>query len=370
MASTGRTTRSGGTRRSRIVALMTMSPVRDSLVLGSPDALVAALPYLIGFTPHESLVALWIAAGQIQLTQRLDLAGWSADPGAWEEALWGHPCARTSDSVVAVAATKGELPSGLLASVRAAATQRGTALLDVLILDRGRWRSALCHDDHCCPAVGRLVDPRVHAEVAAEFTIMGAAPSSDRQALVASLARDDVAVKRVASVLDAAQAPTTRSRSRLESWRDDTIELILARLSPSTEAITNPPLDADDACVVVGLSDVRVRDTVLWHLAATDPDGLQHALRELTRLLRAAPDPVVAPVATTCAVVAWLLGDGARAGIAVDRALATAPDYTLALLVAHSLAAGLPPGSWRAAMASVTLDECRNGQANGRRKAG
>jgi len=78
-------------------------------------------------------------------------------------------------------------------------------------------------------------------------------------------------------------------------------------------------------------------------------------------VLRSAPDGHVAPVASCAAIVAWLLGDGARAHIAVDRARHDDAGYSLALLLAASLTAGLPPAAWRESMAALTRDDCRHG---------
>lgn len=36
-----------------------------------------------------------------------------------------------------------------------AATKLGAGLLDVLVVQHGRWRSLLCQDAACCPAEGR-----------------------------------------------------------------------------------------------------------------------------------------------------------------------------------------------------------------------
>ena len=47
--------------------------------------------------------------------------------------------------------------------------------------------------------------------------------------------------------------------------------------------------------------------------------------------------------------------------MAVDRALADDPDYSLAALVATSLRAGLAPTAWREVMAALPRDECRHG---------
>ena len=69
----------------------------------------------------------------------------------------------------------------------------------------------------------------------------------------------------------------------------------------------------------------------------------------------------MAPVASCAAIVAWLLGDGARAQIAVERARRDDGEYSLALLLAASLRAGLPPDAWRESMAALTRDDCRHG---------
>lgn len=61
-----------------------------------------------------------------------------------------------------------------------------------------------------------------------------------------------------------------------------------------------------------------------------------------------APRGAHPPALTLLAVLAWWEGDGARAGILVDRALDADPEYRLALLVDQALRAGMPPGWARA----------------------
>ena len=75
-----------------------------------------------------------------------------------------------------------------------------------------------------------------------------------------------------------------------------------------------------------------------------------------------APEGHVAPAATTLAIVHWMGGDGARASVALDRALADDPGYSLGVMVHTALGSGLPPQAWRESMASLSRDECRYGQ--------
>jgi hypothetical protein len=361
---------------------MTTSPVRNSLLLSSPDAIVAALPYLVGFVPRESLTAVWIAGRRIILTQRLDLEGRTADARAWTDVLWEHPAARAADQLIAVISTASEPSADLVGQLRDTSTHRVVQLRDVLVAHEGRWRSALCADRLCCPEQGRALDPRIQAEVAAEFTVMGAAPLPGREDVVRSLARDTAAAARVARLMGPRAGSPSRGRRAIEEWRDASIDVILARLLPgdrpgridSGVPDGNVPdadiPDAEVARIVRGMADVRVRDTVLWHLASKDSGSLQHCLGVLATCVRAAPDGYEAPIATACAVSAWLLGDGARAAIAVQRALQARPEYTLAQLVACSLGSGLPPATWRSAMQTVTLEECRHGTNHVEQRAG
>ena len=59
---------------------------------------------------------------------------------------------------------------------------------------------------------------------------------------------------------------------------------------------------------------------------------------------RAQPGYVAAP-ASLLAFTAWQCGDGALANIALDRALADAPGYSMALLLQAALDAGMPPST-------------------------
>jgi hypothetical protein len=66
-------------------------------------------------------------------------------------------------------------------------------------------------------------------------------------------------------------------------------------------------------------------------------------LSRLEAVCRMTPAAHAAPVLSLLAALAWWCGDGARAGIAADRALALEPDNTLAGLVRQSLDHGVRP---------------------------
>ncbi|HVB27666.1 MAG TPA: DUF4192 family protein, partial [Mycobacteriales bacterium] len=97
--------------------------------------------------------------------------------------------------------------------------------------------------------------------------------------------------------------------------------------------------------VLVGLTDVAVRDALILCAVLSGAEALVIRLAAaLTR--RAAPGFVAAP-ASVLAAAAYLVGDGALANVALDRALADDPGYPLAGLLGRALALALPPDRLR-----------------------
>jgi hypothetical protein len=337
------------------------APALDQLVLRSPDALVAAVPYLLGFHPRESAVAVWLQARRIALTQRLDLPGTPADHQAWLSAMWHHPMSEAADELILVVASTQPADPALVALVLDRAAHAGIEVRDALRIDGGRWWSLLCIDEGCCPPEGREVEAATASAVAAEFTVIGRAPLAAREDLETSLGPVADEVAAVAAALDA--LPGMPIGATREPWRDARIVSALGFLDygPDQGRTADACRPGEVAELVCGLADVRVRDTVLWEVSHADPGRLDTVLERLSCALRAAPPGHVAPVGSCAAIVAWLMGDGARARIAIDRARRDDAEYSLALLLAASLEAGLPPGAWRESMAGLSRDQCRHG---------
>jgi hypothetical protein len=74
-----------------------------------------------------------------------------------------------------------------------------------------------------------------------------------------------------------------------------------------------------------------------------DPGHRDMYLRLWTDLTRRARPGYVAPAAALLAFAAWQCGDGALANIALDRALADDPWYSMAQLLRQVIDAGVPP---------------------------
>lgn len=335
-------------------------PPSPATILRSPDHLLAAMPFLLGFHPEASLVLVWLRGGTVALTQRVDLPVAHAsrlDPGtarAWVGEVLrpaSHAQAGTLIAVLVPEEAAGAEPGDwtpLLDELARQAHAAGIAMLDLLVACDDEWWPVDLADPTAAQA--RVLDPQIAAEVREDFITAGWTHAGSRVDLERDLAPDEASRSAVQAVMHVGPRPG----AELESWRDAT----LARLGAALEegAGDDPEVLAE---LVVGLADVRVRDCILWRLVHADE--LAPAMRLLTRAMVAAPDGHRAPVATVTGVTAWLLGDGVRASMCIDRALADDDDYGLAVLVGTALANGLPPQSWRQSLDQLTFEACRHG---------
>ncbi|MCX6433893.1 MAG: DUF4192 family protein, partial [Actinobacteria bacterium] len=116
----------------------------EALTLRSPDALLAAVPYLLGFRPTESAVVVWLRGGRIQLTQRLDLPTHESDLPGWRAAMWTHAAAAGAEEIVVVLATQRADLDWIRDAIRVDADDRGIEIRDALRTAGDRWWSLLC----------------------------------------------------------------------------------------------------------------------------------------------------------------------------------------------------------------------------------
>ena len=123
------------------------------------------------------------------------------------------------------------------------------------------------------------------------------------------------------------------------------------------------------AWVTVALRELRVRDDAWARMLPEHGSAHTRLWTDLTRL--AQPGYVAAP-ASLLAFVAWQQGDGALANIALDRALADSPRYSMAKLLRRALDSGAPPSMARLPMTpeevAASYDAQEAGAESGRPK--
>ncbi|WNB84451.1 DUF4192 family protein [Cellulomonas sp. ATA003] len=299
-------------------------------------------------------------------------------------AVGAEACSHVRSSDGATAEAPGETPTAVQVFRAAAAAFLGDVA--VWVVAPSGYLSLDCVDADCCPPGGRPLRDLESTEVGAHMVLAGAMVADSREALVpdvpaSAAARRNAtraAARRLARrVVAEEQGPAAVARWRgdgLLAWRQEVDEVRRGGRGPDAAALGR---------LAAVLADVPVRDAVLLTLVAgagdlperslhpsaagpggvgvevaqvlgavvsprdgvpPDPDLHVPAARVLELVVSHAAGPSRAPALTLLGLLAWWSGDGARAGVLLDRALAVDPSYRLAHLLGDALAAGLAPG--------------------------
>ena len=307
--------------------------------LSNPSELIAAVPHLLGFHPHDSVVLLALHGKSLGLTLRTDLVADDEAPRLAKQLL--TPISRQRPTGVALVVIGGEgIPDGdlphraLVTAIDDVLTGAGLPVVHAAwtteTTSGALWR---CYDDPLC--AGTVADPAI-SPLAAATVAAGAVTFGSREELAKLLAPEDpAALQRRAALLDAADAEHPMS-ARIVGQR-------LAQLTAlhRAAAVADPELsDSIVAEVVSALCDHRVRDACLpWCTGS----GAAAAERLWLALVRATPAPERAEPAALLALTAYLRGDGALASVALESALRACPHHSLSGLLRAALDGGLPP---------------------------
>jgi hypothetical protein len=310
----------------------------NSLTLRSPADVLAAVPYLLGFHPTNSVVLLAQRGKRVIFQARTDAP--EPDEIASLARYLAAIAARQSPTAVIII---GYGPAGPIAAaldaLRIAVEALGLPVLESLRVHEGRYWSLTCSEPRCCPFEGVPFDPAA-TPVAAAATFEGMVALPDRDAFAEAIAPQPgpgIEPELAAARERLAQLPSRGSRQRRTAARAAVREAF-ERYAGSGR------LDDDEvAWLVVLLADVRARDDAWRRMLADQPRDEHESLwRDVTRRVPAAYVP--AP-ATLLALTAWRAGKGALASVAAERALAADPRYTLAQLVLQALSAAIPPSA-------------------------
>jgi Domain of unknown function (DUF4192) len=339
-----------------ITAEIPSQPIR----IASPADLLAVVPFLLGYVPENSLVVIGIASprDRVGVTLRYDLPDLPSVPLAAEIAghAFGVLAASKMGAAVAVGYGPSRLVTPLADALRAAASPAGICLREVLRVQDGRYWSCTCTNPRCCPAEGTPFDTSAHPAASGLATLGGQVlqSRSDLAATVAMAAGEaGESMRRATREAEARAARLAETTARAAGATGARREITRAGLKAVAEAIdayrgaTQAEDDAQFAWLSVMLRNLQVRDDA-W--SRMDPEHQQAHLRLWSDLTRRARPGYVAPAASLLAFVAWQSGNGALANVALDRALADQPDYSMAKLLRQVINAGAPPSMARLPM--------------------
>jgi len=316
--------------------------------LTSPHDLLAAIPFLIGYHPENSLVLVALKDDHVGMAMRVDMPTDIA-PESYD-LLASHFQREAADAALIVAYVDSQSdPEAVLINTSAALLRAGISIKESLIVSDGRYRSMLCHDSECCSPLGSPIPDIDSSRIAAEHVIAGhPMPFANVSGLVQSIA-----------ALPSAMHESWQSEVRAFWIESDSESLLDLQRDGATAVIDlageyaqgRGAEDRELAARVIGrISDIQVRDYALGSHNDETADAYWQMWREL---LLIAPRGFVAPIASIFAALAYERGEGALAHKALDRALADDERYSLALLLRRVFTAGWPPQSFSAMRAEL-----------------
>ncbi|MFG2697934.1 DUF4192 domain-containing protein [Kitasatospora sp. NPDC048407] len=338
-------------------------PVR----LRGPADMAEMLPYLLGFFPDDSIVAVGLQGPALDQggVIRIDIP---ADPESWE-----RTAEESARLLVELSEQRDRRPvqvllylcrdpadgtpvsegrQAVLAELRplAAALTRAfqgeqVIVKESLCVSAGRWWSFLCTGVDCCPPDGTPVRAAHEpSPLAAAATFAGLAPRGSRKAIVAGLAPVGPPLCEVQRrALEDAGPPFIRELAG-PGGRHTAVERTDELLASAMAEFRSGARELDTrrtARLLIGLQDKLGRDRAAEY---AEPHELATAQKLWRYLIQRCVDPfehLAAPPMTLLAWTSWLAGDPATARVVLARALELDAGYTLAQLLYESLNSGL-----------------------------
>ena len=324
------------------------------LRLSSPADLVDAVPFLLGFHPQDSLVALAMRGPRRRLvfTMRLDLPEAGEDLPRLAAELTECLVRAGAEHVALVVVTDAEpLPRRLSAAELVGAAAQALAgagidLAEAVLAGRDRWWSYLCRDQACCPAQGTPISADGSSRVAATAVYAGLVALPSRSALEDSLEPDGPVTPELRAALRAARAVQRRVADPASAEALQAESLGLLQAAVDTEL---PLSEGAVARLITALADPAVRDACC---AWSQTPRNDRARRLWTQLARRTYPPHDAAALCLVAWFAYLDGDATLAAMAVRRCLRSSRGHRLALLLEEALAAAVDPALFREQLAA------------------
>lgn len=344
------------------------APPEDSTVvrpqhLHEPGGFIAAVPAMLGFTPARSLVVAVLRAepgladtAAVDVVARLDFdSPGRMETGQMVERVLGI-CVR-HNAVAVLALIVDDRATAPTARHRGVRGRRHRELVDAL--DRrllaegvplaGAWAVTRIAPELAWWSVlgrkrsGAQPDPAASL-VTLGHVLDGRPVRGSRDELTAVVAVDVDGLAAVTKVFEAAVAAAQHRlagavrRGDPNSYSRAAVRKVLWQIANIESGVE---LEAAElAEVAVALRDPIIRD-VMFALAPGDHAMAAEAL--WVRLTHCLPDPDRAEAAALLGYSAYVRGDGSLAGVALQAALASDPEHTMAQLLDTALQSGMRP---------------------------
>ncbi len=317
-----------------------------TLRLSCEADVLAFVPYTLGFLPRDSVVLVAVGPRGTPMVARADLVGDADDRLDLAQELARACAGNRAEHVLVVAYTDDPARAmTVVDELTDALGEKGVPVAHAFRADGERWFTLLPED--ATWTVGTAYDLSVHP-LTTEAVVEGRVTYADRAGLESSLdPADPDLVDAVAEALrDLGALPPPSSprhdRRALRAEAEWAARWVRERAARPVDVPRWPPAE-DVARLLRVLEPAEARD-VVWAEVTRETAAAQVPVwRALARL---APAGHRAHASGLLAFAAWLVGDGALAWCAVDRARQADPDHPVAALVAAALEHAMPPTAW------------------------
>ena len=322
----------------------------SALTINTPGYLIASVPFLLGFTPEDSHVIIWLNDdGSIGLVQRTNLAD-ADDP---EITNAGVMHGFSSAICITYAISRPEHFSDLHYDIAEALEESGVVVKDLLHYADRRYWSYFTPKEEMIADPGTMIDGETLIAVDSRFALSGMGVVDSRQTIIDEVTPFDGTAHKYAAA---------RRFWKQEIADTDPVTARYTAISMA-HALTFDvsPSDSDLLRVAVSLEDVRVRDAVMYYLGTMTNEELRDVYKTIASVVRVVPKKYAAPTLTVASLCAYLSGDGAKANVCVTTALDIDPDYTMASYMARALSAGIHPDGFRELVSGIDVDDVLSG---------
>jgi hypothetical protein len=327
------------------------------MIIKTPRQLLGATAALIGYQPDNSLVLVAMSEEEVLSIVRLD---WPNETIPLPQEIARATKNAPKPSLVLVAYTESALTLDRL--IELVPSAKDYQLLDALWVRQGHWGSLMCDDETCCPMGGHALSDLVSADLAPGS--IASAWFRSREDLSAKLESIDLSQDEMYARDNARGAlgeqfarSLTASKESPSKIRSDLLDELMCQLD-----FVKPWDWQQHALLALVVGDIRMRDGFLRQML--DHPSMRLTIRSvLIAQTSRAQEADVAALATALAGCAWLDSDGELASLALERALASDPSYSLARLLDRALIHAVPSSVWSESLEAVSYDECLAGAA-------
>jgi hypothetical protein len=285
-----------------------MSDRADVPVIGSPGDLIQLIPYLVGFTPQESLVVVVIQDDESRLTARADIADMTP-PGAAED-LMDRIWRRYPDADAFLLAYTEDRTAGWELLRRCSAWLPAGAVREALVVDGDTWQLP-------DGSQGVVVSGRIAAE-AARHGLHRLESRADLEARFASAPRSVELSRRVGEAED--MLPSAGESAAIVARVGRLLRDNLPNDEPSLhDALTQSPVNLTALGAIQLAILVRNPPATDLALLSITPENARAHLQLWRSVVNQVPNFGAEYPLFVAGMAAWVAGDGAVASIALER---------------------------------------------------